>query len=178
VVHTHNYGVSSYCLVEKIIKRSLKSAQVFCVMACCNYRNCKEERRDIQSWRVDRDSVLDVKEVTEQTAANCTVDWVGKNCNCNDICVVRVGKGQRNELCFKTAYRNCECECVNVTWSGADCVWSCFSVQLKWAYCDCLHIYNRMCDDLQSTVNNKTAIQVFTADWNLNRNDLKWAVLV
>jgi len=39
----------------------------------------------------------------------------GENCNSNDICVLRDGKGQRNELCFKTAYSNCECECVNVT---------------------------------------------------------------
>jgi hypothetical protein len=39
----------------------------------------------------------------------------GKNCNSNDICVLRVGKGQHNELCFKTAYSKCESECVNVT---------------------------------------------------------------
>ena len=67
--------------------------------------------------------------------------YSGENCNCNCIlcgegwerqcnelcfivgkivtvmvyCVVGVGKGQRNELCFKTAYRNCECNCANVT---------------------------------------------------------------
>ena len=29
--------------------------------------------------------------------------------------VLRVAKEQRNELCFKTSYRNCECKCVNVT---------------------------------------------------------------
>jgi hypothetical protein len=30
-------------------------------------------------------------------------------------CVVRVGKGLRNELCFNTAYSNCESKCGNVT---------------------------------------------------------------
>jgi len=40
---------------------------------------------------------------------------VEKNCNCNDICVLRVAEGQRDELCCKTAYRNCECKCANVT---------------------------------------------------------------
>jgi len=38
----------------------------------------------------------------------------GENCNSNDICVLRVAKGQCNGFCFKRAYRNCECECVNV----------------------------------------------------------------
>jgi hypothetical protein len=42
-----------------------------------------------------------------------------ENCNCNVICVLRVAEGRHIEFCFKTAYRNCECECVNVTWSGA-----------------------------------------------------------
>jgi len=29
--------------------------------------------------------------------------------------VLRVVKGQRDELCCKTAYRNCECKCADVT---------------------------------------------------------------
>ena len=37
-------------------------------------------------------------------------------------CVLGVSKGQRNELCFKTAYRNCECKCVDGTSSEGDCV--------------------------------------------------------
>ena len=53
----------------------------------------------------------------------------GENCNCNDICVLRVGKGQ---LCFKTAYRNCECKCVNVTSSeGRFCLELFQNVQLE-----------------------------------------------
>jgi len=30
-------------------------------------------------------------------------------------CVMRVGKGQSNDLLFKTSYKICECKCVNVT---------------------------------------------------------------
>ena len=52
------------------------------VTVCCNYWNCKEEWRDIQSSGLDRDSFLDLKEVTEQTAVNFTVDVSGENCNC------------------------------------------------------------------------------------------------
>jgi len=37
----------------------------------------------------------------------------GEICNCNDIFVLRVAKGQGKELCFKMADRNFEC--VNVT---------------------------------------------------------------
>jgi len=51
----------------------------------------------------------------EYNAVNFSVDKSGENCNSNDMCVLRVGKGQPKELCFKRAYRNCECECINVT---------------------------------------------------------------
>jgi len=44
----------------------------------------------------------------------------GENCNSNDICVLRVGKGERSELCFKTAYRNYVWECVNLLTSNED----------------------------------------------------------
>ena len=40
---------------------------------------------------------------------------VGKIVSVMVYCEVRVGKEQRNELCCKTAYRNCECKCANVT---------------------------------------------------------------
>ena len=40
---------------------------------------------------------------------------VGKIVTVMVYCVVMVGEGQRNELCFKTACRNCECKCANVT---------------------------------------------------------------
>jgi hypothetical protein len=53
------------------------------------------------------------KKLLKKTAVNFSIDMSGKNCNSNDICVLGDGKGQRNELCFKTAYSNCECECVN-----------------------------------------------------------------
>jgi len=80
----------------------------------------------------------------------------GEICNCIDICVLRFGKGQHNDLCFKTSYRNCEIECVKVTWSGADCFWICFRVcSWKRAYFDSLLISNRKYNDLQSTLNNK-----------------------
>jgi len=58
---------------------------------------------------------LDLKEITEQTAVNCTVDMSGKEFRFNDICVLRVAKEQRNEFCFKASYRNCECKCADVT---------------------------------------------------------------
>jgi len=44
---------------------------------------------------------------------------VEKNCNFNDIYVLSVAEGQRNEFCFKTSYRNCESKCANVTSSKA-----------------------------------------------------------
>jgi len=57
---------------------------------------------------------------------------VEKNCNCNDICVLRVVRGQRNELCCKTAYRNCECKCADMTSSkGRLCLGLFESGQLK-----------------------------------------------
>jgi hypothetical protein len=64
---------------------------------------------------LDRDRFLDLKEVIELIVVNIIVDISGENSNNNDICVLRDGIGQRNELCFKTAYSNCECECVNAT---------------------------------------------------------------
>ena len=55
-----------------------------------------------------------------------------KICNFNEICVLRVAKGQRNELCFKAAYRSCECKCANVTSSRARLCLELFqNVQLK-----------------------------------------------
>jgi hypothetical protein len=45
---------------------------------------------------------------------------------------VSVGKGQRNELYFKTAYRNCESKCANVTSSKVRLSLKLFqNVQLK-----------------------------------------------
>ena len=70
---------------------------------------------ELQGRTESNDSLLDLQEHTEHTAVNFTVDVSGGNVNCNDICVLRVARGQRNGFCFKGAYRNCECECVNVT---------------------------------------------------------------
>jgi len=51
----------------------------------------------------------------------------------NDRChVCEYHKVHHIEFCFKTSYRNCECECVNVTWSCARLCLELFqSVQLK-----------------------------------------------
>jgi hypothetical protein len=83
---------------------------------------------------------------------------VGKGQRNGILCVVRVGKGQRIELCFKTAYRNCECTRVNVTSSKMNLYLKLFqNVQLrKRVYFDSLPISKRKYDDLQSTLNNKT----------------------
>ena len=118
---------------------------------------------------MDRDSVLDLKEVTEQTAVNCAVDMSGENCDCNDICVLRVLKGLRNEFYFKTAYRNCECECVNVTWSGARlCLELVQNVQLKKRLILIVFPFStgsmKTCSQHEITKLSHTAIQVFTAD--------------
>jgi hypothetical protein len=62
---------------------------------------------------------LDLKENTEQTAVNCTVDMSGENCNYNVIMCAEISERQRNDFCFKTSYRNCECKYVNGTSSEA-----------------------------------------------------------
>jgi hypothetical protein len=68
----------SLSLIEKNIKRSVKIGPVLFLTVFCNYSNCKEERRAIQSSRLDCDSfVLDLREVIEQNAVNCTVDVGG-----------------------------------------------------------------------------------------------------
>ena len=91
-----------------------------------------------------------------------------KNCNFKDFFVLIVAKGQRNELCFKTSYRNCECKCVNVK---SDRVRWCLELfqsgQLEKKIFYSVHISSRKYDDLQSLLNNKPqphCIQVFVVD--------------
>jgi len=64
--------------LRKILKGLYSPVQSYYVTACCNYWSCKEERRAEQSSRLHFDSFLEPKEVTEQTAVNCTVDVTGK----------------------------------------------------------------------------------------------------
>jgi hypothetical protein len=73
-------------------------------------------------------------------------------------CVVSVGKGQRNELCFKTAYRNCESKYANVTSSKVRFSLKLFqNVQLEEKrYSHSLPISIRNSDDLQSLLNIKS----------------------
>ena len=152
-------------MMETNIKMYIKSGTAFCPHSTLQLLELKERTDSHCNFCLQH---------TEENSVNFTVDMRGENCNCNDICMVRVRKVQRNELCFKTAYTNCECECVNVTWSGSDCVWNGFKVQLKWAYCDCLHISNRKYDELHSTVNKKSQQHCHSTFYSGLKFEQKW----
>jgi hypothetical protein len=67
----------------------------------------KTERHS--KFTIGQREFLDPKEFTEQTAVYCNVDMSGENCNCNVKLCAEISERQRNEFCFKTSYRNCEC---------------------------------------------------------------------
>jgi hypothetical protein len=75
---TYKMSVTVQFLWLRKILREFWSVVQSCSLAVFyNYRNCTEERRAILSSRLDCDSFLDLREISEQTAVNCTVDMGG-----------------------------------------------------------------------------------------------------
>lgn len=158
VGHTQNEGDVSHSLIEKNIKKALKSNPIYLPSQYATL--ISTARKSGESFKVhelDHSFFFDLKDIIDTTATNFNVNTRGEKFNFNDICVLRVEKENPGIFFYKTSYKDDNYKTVNIRSSRTRKQLRLIQdAQLKKAYPDKIPISQRKFQDLMSLVNSNT----------------------
>lgn len=168
VGHTQNEGDCVHSVIEKNIKRSLKSGPIHIPGQYTTL--VSTARKSGAPYKViekSHDNFYDLKDLTERTAVNFSKNATGEIVKFHDIAVIRVEREHLDYFFYKNSYEDDQYTSVNIKECKTRKALALFqNIKLKQAYKDSIPISKAKYDGLQSLLNNKTIPQCHSYFYN------------
>lgn len=158
--HTQNEGDNVHALIEKNIKRALKSGPIYTPSQYVGLvQTAKKTGNPFKVIELAHADFFDLKHLNEQTCINFNKNSLGENFKMSDVSVLRVTKENLNCIFYKTSFKDVDYKIVNITKERRTRTLShhapLLEFQLKEAYDKPIPITKKKYDDLMFLLRTK-----------------------
>uniref|UniRef100_A0A2S2NJY1 DUF7869 domain-containing protein n=2 Tax=Schizaphis graminum TaxID=13262 RepID=A0A2S2NJY1_SCHGA len=120
VGHTQNEGDTAHSVIEKQIKKSLKSGPIYLPTQYVSLiQTAKKTGHPFKVKELGYSDFYDIKNITECNKKNYSINYDGEKVIWNNIKVLRVEKAQPNTILYKTSFSDTEFKKINLYHGGA-----------------------------------------------------------
>lgn len=172
--HTQNEGDNSHSLIEKNIKRALKSGPIYIpAQYAALIRTAKKSGSPFKLTEMSYDSFFDLKNLCERTAVNFNVNNEGESLKFSQISEFKVVKNDEDKFHYKTSYTETEYKTVNIKESRTrNSILMPFSkIELKACYNNCIPISKKKYQDIQSLLDANLIPKCYSYFYNALLHD-------
>lgn len=109
VGHTQNEGDTAHSVIEKQIKKFLKSGPIYLPTQYVSLiQTAKKSGNPFKVKELGYSDFYDIKNITECNKKNFSINYDGEKVIWNDIKVLRFEKAQPNTILYKTSFSDTE----------------------------------------------------------------------
>lgn len=113
--HTQNEGDNVHSLIEKNIKRALKSGPISTPSQYVGLvQTAKKTGNPFKVIELAHEDFLDIKDLAERTCGNFNKNSLGQNFKLSDISVIKVEKENSSVFFYKTSFKDADYKTVKV----------------------------------------------------------------
>lgn len=113
--HTQNEGDNVHSLIEKNIKRALKSGTIYTPAQYVTLvQTAKKSGSPFKVVELTHDDFLDLKKLTERTISNLKTNSEGQVLKFSDISILKVEKENLSRFFYKTSFKEADFKSVNI----------------------------------------------------------------
>lgn len=152
--HTQNEGDNVHSVIEKNIKRALKSGPICTPSQYVGLvQTAKKTGTPFKVIELAHTDFLDLKNLTEQTCSNFTKNTLGENFKISDVSLLRVERSNLDCFYYKTSFKDDDYKVVKIinekrTRKSSNLV-TLTQFDLKQAYTSAIPISKKKYDDLK-----------------------------
>ncbi|XP_072389593.1 uncharacterized protein [Diabrotica undecimpunctata] len=164
--HTQNEADSVHSLIEKEIKKNLKSGPIYTPdQYIALIKNAKKSPPSIIVHELNFESFHDLKLLQEEWGYNYSTNTQGHNVNWNEIKILKIAKENPFSMYYKTSYKDENYREVNVR-NKRKKMKLITEIELKAAYCDKQKISDNKKKDLQELISKGLVPSFYAGFYN------------